>query len=193
MIPSTYEDKQLVIDILTSSFENNKSVSYIAKQDNKRISRIRELMDYSFETCYRFGKVYISNDRRACALVLFPDQKKTTLKSVWLDIKLLLKCIGIFNIRKALQRESKVKAVQDKKLMYYLWFIGVEPSCQRKGVGTKLMEELIAEGESMKRPICLETSTLKNLPWYKKFGFEVYDELDLSYKLFFLKRPLTVK
>ncbi len=191
MKQSTYEDKQLVIDILTSSFDTNKSVNFIVKQDNKRLNRIRNLMDYSFEVCHKYGEVYLSEDKKACALVLFPDQKKTTLKSIWLDVKLIFQSIGIFNIGKALQRESKIKESQDKEQMeYYLWFIGVDPASQGKGSGTKLMEELIAESESMKRPICLETSTLKNLPWYKKFGFEIYHELDLSYKLFFLKRPV---
>jgi len=193
MIPSTYENKQLVIDILTSSFDTNKSVNYIVKQDNKRIDRIRQLMDYSFEICYHFGKVYLSDDKKACALILFPDQKKTSLKSIWLDIRLILKSVGISNIGKAQERESKIKAVQDKNLMYYLWFIGVNPIYQHCGAGTKLMEELIADSEERKRSICLETSTLKNLPWYRKFGFEIYHELDLSYKLFFLKRPLTGK
>lgn len=193
MISSTYENKKLVIDILTSSFDTNKSVNYIVKQDNKRIDRIRELMDYSFEVCYEFGKVYLSDDKKACALVLFPDQKKTTLRSVWLDIRLILKSVGIFNILKVLERESKIKAVQDKNLMYYLWFIGVNPIYQHCDTGGKLMQELIAESEEMQRSICLETSTLKNLPWYRKFGFDVYHELDLNYKLFFLKRSLTKK
>ena len=191
MKPSTYKNKQLVIDILTSSFDANKSVNYIVKLDNKRTDRIKVLMDYSFEICYHFGKVYLSDDKKACALVLFPDQKKITLKSIWLEIGLILKSVGVFNTRKALERESKIKEVQDKNLMYYLWFIGVNPIYQHCGIGSKLMEELITESEEMKRPIYLETSTLKNLPWYRKFGFEVYQELDLSYKLFFLKRPLT--
>jgi len=39
-------------------------------------------------------------------------------------------------------------------------------------------------------PVYLETSTLKNMPWYKRMGFEVYDEVELSYTLFFLKLDL---
>lgn len=190
MIPSTYENKQLVIDILTSSFGENESVNYIVKQDSKRISRIRELMEYSFEVCYHFGKVYLSDDKKACALVLFPDQKRTTLRSIWLDIRLILKCVGVFNVGKALQRESKIKAAQHKNLIYYLWFIGVYPTYQNRGTGSRLMEALIAESEAMERPVCLETSTFKNLPWYKKFGFQIYHEMDLSYQLFFLKKPI---
>ena len=74
--------------------------------------------------------------------------------------------------------------------MYYLWFIGVDPKYQGSGIGTDLMQSLIEDSEKQQRPIFLETSTLRNLPWYKKFGFEIYNELELSYKLYFLKRGL---
>lgn len=188
MRKATSTDKPAIIDILSKSFDDNKSVNYIVQQDDKREQRIRALMDYSYEVCNAFGEVFISDDKKACALVLFPDHKKTTLNSILLDAKLILSCVGIGNIGKAMSRESKIKAIQPKGEMYYLWFIGVDPKSQNQGAGTKMMNELIAESEKMNRPIYLETSTLKNLPWYKKSGFEVYNELDLGYNLFFLKR-----
>ena len=190
MKKADYNDKHLVVDILTKSFENNQSVNYIAKQDEKRLKRISALMDYSFDVCYLFGDVFLSDDRKACALILFPHKKKTTLKSILLDVRLILSCIGIENIKKALARESKIKQLQPKGLMYYLWFIGVDPEYQNEGIGSVLLSEIIEDSEHKKRPIYLETSTLKNLPWYKKFGFQVYNELELNYKLFFLKREL---
>ena len=183
-----YKDKNLVIDILTKSFDTNQSVNYIAKQDGKRLKRIRALMDYSFEVCYMFGDVFLSDDRKACALILYPDKKKTTLKSILLDIKLIFSCIGVENIKKALVRESKIKQLQPKTTMYYLWFIGVDPEYQNEGIGSVLLDEIINDSKNKQRPIYLETSILKNLPWYKKYGFQIYNELELSYKLFFLKR-----
>lgn len=190
MVKAKQTDKNLVADILTKSFENNQSVNYIAKQDEKRLTRIRSLMDYSFEVCYSFGDVFLSDDRKACALVLYPDKKKTTFKSILLDIKLILSCIGVENIKKALSRESKIKQLQPKELMYYLWFIGVDPEHQNEGIGSGLLKDIIEDSKHKERPVYLETSTLKNLPWYKKLGFQIYNELDLSYRLFFLKREL---
>ena len=187
---ANYKDKSLVIDILTKSFDTNQSVNYIAKQDGKRLKRISALMDYSFEVCYMFGDVFLSDDRKACALILYPDKKKTTLKSILLDIKLIFSCIGVENIKKALVRESKIKQLQPKTTMYYLWFIGVDPEHQNEGIGSVLLDEIINDSKNKQRPIYLETSTLKNLPWYKKYGFQIYNELELSYKLFFLKREL---
>lgn len=190
MINAEYGDKSLIVDILTNSFDANLSVNYIVQQDKKRLKRIQALMDYSFEVCYGFGKVCLSDDRRACALILFPDQKRTSLKSILLDARLILSCVGIGNIMKAISRESKIKNLQPKELMYYLWFIGVDPGYQHTGTGTKLLNEIIEDSSRQKRPIFLETSTLKNIPWYKKFGFNTYNELDLGYKLFFLKREI---
>ena len=190
MIKATYDDKELIIDILTDSFQTNQSVNYIVKQDSKRIQRVRALMDYSFEVCHDFGDVFLSDNKKACALVLYPDKKKTTLKSILLDVKLILSCVGIGNIKKALGRESKIKKLQPKELMYYIWFIGVDPAHQNSGIGTELLNQIITDSIQKKRPIYLETSTLKNIPWYKKFGFDVYNELELTYKLFFLKKEV---
>ena len=188
MIKAMYKDRDRVVDILAASFDDNKSVNYIVKQDKKRKQRIRKLMAYSFDICYLYGEVFLTDDKEACALVLYPDKKKTTLKSILLDVQLIFSCIGIENIKKALDRESKIKQLQAKDLMYYLWFIGVDSECQNQGIGSELLKNIIKDSDCKKRSVYLETSTLKNLPWYKKFGFQIYNELDLSYKLFFLKR-----
>lgn len=189
MIRATYGDKNRVVYILTDSFNDNQSVNYIVKQDKKRNQRIRKLMAYSFDICYLYGEIFLTEDKNACALVSYPDKKKTTLRSILLDMQLIFSCIGIANIKKALAREAKIKQLQPKVLMCYLWFIGVEPEYQNKGIGSILLNEIISDSNNNNaRPIYLETSTLKNLPWYKKLGFQIYNELDLGYKLFFLKR-----
>lgn len=181
------EDKGLIIDILTESFKDNQSVNYLIPADNRRLNRIRALMDYSYETCKLFGKVYLSDDKKGCALVSFPERKKTTLKSLWLEVALILNGIGFANISKAISREKAISKNYPSAPIYYLWFIGVQPDSQNNGVGKKLMEEIIAESERLKRPIYLETSTVKNIPWYKKFGLNVYNQLDFGYTLFLIR------
>jgi ribosomal protein S18 acetylase RimI-like enzyme len=184
------EDKPLVIDILTQSFESNQSVNYVVQQDGKRINRIRALMDYSFEVCKLFGDVFISDDKKACALIMYPDKKKSSLKAIMLDVKLIIQCVGFRNVKRTLSREALIKKIQPRELMTYLWFIGVKPEDQNKGFGSNMLQSIIDHSNQNKRPIYLETSTVRNLPWYQRFGFEVYSEHDLSYRLYFLKRNL---
>jgi GNAT superfamily N-acetyltransferase len=188
MIKADNVDKKLVIELLSRAFDDNQSVNYIVRNDDKRTERIAALMDYSFEMCSLFGEVWLSDDRKACALILYPQDKKTTLSAILLNIKLIFKAIGISGIKNALDRESKIKSKQSKEPMTYLWFIGVEPTEQGKGIGSKLLQEVITHAETRQLPVYLETSTVKNLPWYESHGFKTYEQLDLTYTLYFLKR-----
>jgi Acetyltransferase (GNAT) family len=187
MTKANYSDKSRAVDILTQSFEDNRSVNYIVKQDRKRKQRIQSLMSYSFDTCQLFGDVFFSEDKKACALLVYPDKKKSSLKSVWLDIKLAFSCIGVSNLGKALNRESTIKRGHPKAMLSYLWFIGVKPSEQGEGSGSKLLSELIEKCKSEGRIICLETSTERNLPWYRKFGFTIYNNLSFGFNLYCMK------
>lgn len=63
MIRANYKDKELIVNILAHSFDQNKSVNYIVKQDNKRAQRMKKLMEYSFDVCHLFGDVYMTDDK----------------------------------------------------------------------------------------------------------------------------------
>lgn len=190
MIKAENLDKSLVIDILASSFDTNKSVNYVVKQDRNRKERIRRLMEYSFDVCMEFGEVYLSDDKKGCALVLLPEKKRTTIRSILWDAKLAFSSIGIDRIARVLEREKQIKSHHPKSPLLYLWFMGVNPEDQHKGIGTNLLNEVIRESVASERPIYLETSTMTNIPWYQKFGFEILKELDLTYKLYIMNRKV---
>jgi ribosomal protein S18 acetylase RimI-like enzyme len=183
--------KSIVVDILSRSFDDNKSVNYVVKQDGRRRDRIRGLMDYSFKVCNAFGEVWMSDDEQACALVLYPDRKRSTLDAILWDAKLALSVIGLTRVGQVLSREARIKSFHPKDRFCYLWFIGVPPEQQGTGKGSKLLDEVIRESEKDGRAIYLETSVERNIPWYKKHGFEIFQTLDLTYRLFMMRRPIS--
>jgi len=187
MIRATLQDRERIVFLLSQSFIDNQSVNYIVGQAKDKTTRIQALMSYSFDVCFHFGEVYLSDEKSACALILLPGSKRTSLLSIWLDIKLVFNAIGVFRISAALKRESAIKKLQLQKDHLYLWFVGVHPAEQHRGIGTQLLQAIISYANTRSLPVCLETSTVANLPWYKKNGFEVYNELDLGYRLYFLK------
>jgi len=188
MRKATSSDKSVILDILTRSFDDNKSVNYVVKQDHKRVDRITGLMDYSFSVCNEFGEVWVADDQQACALILFPDKKRSTFRTLLWDLKLALSVIGLDRVNAVLKREAMIKSNHPKESIAYLWFIGVNPELQGKGVGSSFIQEVIKECERKNRPIYLETSMEKNLPFYQKFGFEIFQSLQLSYTLYQLRR-----
>lgn len=188
MIKANYSDKPLIVEILSKAFDTNNSVNYTVKQDEKRQERIKKLMEYSFDVCYLFGAIYLSDNKKACALTLLPDTKKTTLKTILLDAQLALQVIGLNRIKRVLNRESKIHSGYPKeKPLFYLWFLGVDPAHQGKGIGKALLNEIIAESKKKKRHLYLETSMPDNVPFYQKYGFEVYNQLNFGHTLYCMR------
>jgi len=184
---ATYQDKELVISILSRSFKDNKSVNHLLPQDDKLPSRIKALMDYSFEICMASGQVLICDNAKACALLKISGKPSRALLQFWLDLKLLWSAIGFGSLPKALKHENTLSRIRGKSKMSYLWFIGVQPEYQHLGKGTQLLKEVLAYCKSMDAPVYLETSATINLPWYQKHGFAIYHTLEGEYQLFFLR------
>jgi ribosomal protein S18 acetylase RimI-like enzyme len=188
---ATTSNYNQIIEILSKAFDENRSVNYVVGQGKNKEQRIRKLMEYSLKVCNAFGEVWLSDDERACALVLFPDKKKTNWRTVLWDITLALSVIGLSRVVTIMKREALIKGNHPKEPFCYLWFIGVDPECHGNGIGSELLKALIERFDQADRPIYLETSVETNLPWYKKAGFEIYGELSFSYKLYLLRRPAT--
>ena len=175
-------EKEICTKILFESFKDNQSVTFFVKQDQKKDKRLRLLMEYSYFLGKNFGEVYLSEDKEACAITIDPTKKRTTVKSVLWDLKLIFGCIGLFNVKKVLKREAIIKQYHPKESFIHLWYIGVNPNQQGQGAGTKLMKEIIQNARG--KPICLETSTERNYTFYERLGFQRIAELDeLGYGL----------
>lgn len=180
-------DIHKLLHILTKSFNDNKSANYVLK-DKKDLDK---LFKYSLEKGFLFGDVWINENENACAIIINPKRKKFSLPSIWLDIKLIFQVVGIINVRKVLHKETVTSNTLPKNLDYaHLWFLGVSPEHQGKGLGSILLKEIINYYRDKKEAICLETSTLKNLPFYEKEGFKVYDTKEFGFTLYFYKYQL---
>ncbi|MBC8109626.1 MAG: GNAT family N-acetyltransferase, partial [Verrucomicrobia bacterium] len=148
------------------------------------------LMSYSFEHCLLFGKVLLSENKDGCVMLLYPSLKKTTFSTLLLDIKFVFH-IGLFHAIKAMNREKEIKRYHPTSPFCHLWFIGVLPSQQGKGIGNRLLNEVMAS-ESL--PIYLETSVKNNISWYERKGFHSFQELnfpqskDKTYTLTLMKK-----
>ena len=66
-------------------------------------------MEYSFELCFLFGDIFLTEDKNGCALLLRPDKKKITWKSLFEDITLAFAVLGLKNVKKAMAREARIK------------------------------------------------------------------------------------
>jgi ribosomal protein S18 acetylase RimI-like enzyme len=62
---------------------------------------------------------------------------------------------------------------------FYLSALGVEPKRQGEGVGTALMQPVLARADDERVHAYLETATGRNVLLYERQGFSVVEELTL--------------
>jgi ribosomal protein S18 acetylase RimI-like enzyme len=58
----------------------------------------------------------------------------------------------------------------------YLWFLGVAPAAQGRGVGSALLRAANARNDAASLPAYLETGTPRNVALYERHGFKVISE-----------------
>lgn len=59
---------------------------------------------------------------------------------------------------------------------WYLWALGVDSAYQGRGIGGMLIQPVLLRSSADKLPCYLETSTEKNVSFYRKHGFTVVNE-----------------
>ncbi len=177
------EKKNRVIDILFETFYDNKSVNFVLKQDSKKDKRIRTLLEYSYFLGDKFGEIILTEDNSSCAIIIDPQKKRTTLQSLYWNIKIGIKSIGLRNLPKVLRRESILNKLHPNCPYVYLWYIGVNKNHQGNGKGTQLLNEITAKYLNNNRPIYLQTSTQRNFKLYEKLGFQLIAEPDVGYPI----------
>jgi len=170
------EDKKLVADILVSAFapiEGASSINLLVKQDHKRIQRMHVLMEYLFEKAFYAGEVYVSNNDKACLLLLFPHKEKTNLRSILADLKLAFKCITIGRISKVLKWQKTTKQNFPTEPHIRPLILGVQPEAKGNGTAARLMIEVKNKYKGNTLPAMVDAANEKNVKLYEKFGFRV--------------------
>ena len=172
-----------LIEVLSKAFDQNKSVNYVIKQDKRRLTRIKNLINYSYTNALKYGKIF-SIDGKAYALVTLPHTCKTNVLAV---LRLIFSSLGIANVKRTLYFKSQIKKHYPKAFVY-VDFIGVDPQSQGQGYGSLLLKEISEYASEFELPIYLETSTLQNIDFYQKNGFEMYGQLEFEYSIFLFRK-----
>jgi GNAT superfamily N-acetyltransferase len=61
--------------------------------------------------------------------------------------------------------------------IWYLALLVVDPAVQRSGIGALLQAPMLKQADEGGQDCYLETQNADNLPYYRRFGYEVVEEL----------------
>jgi GNAT superfamily N-acetyltransferase len=132
----------------------------------------REFGGGSFE----HGSAYVSADFRGAALWLPPGvhPNAEALERVFRDTA------KPEHQNDLLSTFEKMGEWHPNEPCWYLPMIGVEPNAQNRGVGRALMAHAVARCDQEGLLAYLESSNPRNIPLYKRHGFEVMGEIQIG-------------
>ncbi|KAI1095814.1 hypothetical protein F5B19DRAFT_439145 [Rostrohypoxylon terebratum] len=205
LIPQTWEGQVRAIGIseykeaalsLAQAFATDELAQYILDSDDmvgvddEAKWRLHvDIFNYIVAAhCYRGIVTTIGPDYEGVALWMPPGQEMddwmTIIRSGMWRLYYQLSAEG----RKRYYQEllpvlhkAKVETMGDRdNECYYLVYLGTKPAGQRRGYAKKLIQQMASKADVEGRPMYLESSSLKNNSYYKKFGFEAKRDIYLG-------------
>jgi ribosomal protein S18 acetylase RimI-like enzyme len=86
---------------------------------------------------------------------------------------------GLDSLGRARRWERLIAKHHPREPHWYLETLAVAPESQRSGVGTALIEPGLARADADGLPAFLETQRQSNIPYYRRFGFDLTEEISL--------------
>ena len=164
---------------LSDAFRDEPLLTWISRIDAGRHDARREFMEFILRRVI-FGPGAIYRPATGGAAIAWipaehlgpqPIGKEIAFLPVALRLTGLARLHRLVLARWAIGRHQPMERPHD-----YLFFLGVVPEAQGKGIGAALMRDFLRRLDARRRPAFLETAEETNLPFYARFGFKVTAE-----------------
>lgn len=176
---ATAADIPALAHALTRSFHDDPVMTYLVPPEN-RLGRLRRFFEINLKhLALPLGDSYTTvGDVRGAALWAPPDKWKPSLLAQLRSAPGFLRTIG-GNFRAAINLMGVVEKKHPRAPHYYLSTLGTDPDHQRKGVGSAVLEPVLRRCDEQGLPAYLESSKEANVPFYRRHGFEVTEEVHI--------------
>ena len=173
VVAATSADRGNVSEILVAAFACDPVVRWLYPDATSYLIAFPAIIDALGGRAFAHGGVFRTNDRRAAAL--------------WLPEGVAPDEAGIEAIvRRSLEGGTRSTAFAIFEQMgqahpsephWYLPFVGVYPAYQGQGLGSALLKASLARCDEAGLPAYLESTNPRNVPLYRRYGFEVSGEI----------------
>ena len=90
----------------------------------------------------------------------------------------MLQSFGL-KVQQALKVLDTIEKRHPTEPHWYLGVLGTDPASQGLGIGAALLQPILTRCDEEGLPAYLESSKDRNVPYYRRFGFEVTEEIPL--------------
>lgn len=170
-----------VVDVLDASLADDPFVQWLVRSKPRaRRAYVRLMVE---EIAFPRGLVEVAerdNELVGAALWAPPN---TFALSAWDTIRLMPRMVSIIGLTRMNETSAKleeVEAARPPEPYWLLTLLGITPGARRRGLGSALMERVLARCDAEATTAACETASEDNVAFYRRHGFEVSTSRPLS-------------
>lgn len=166
-------ETQRVLDTLTLAFAADPAVRWLFPSAQQYLCYFPAFAQAFGGGAIADGTAYLCEDDAGAALWLRPDAVSDEVALV----ALLEESLDERDKPVAFQVFEEMAGYHPEEPHWYLPLVGVDPTRHNEGYGSALMAHALRLCDETARPAYLESSNPRNIPLYRRFGFEVIGEI----------------
>jgi GNAT superfamily N-acetyltransferase len=164
---------------LASAFKHDPVMAWLIPERNRE-DRARRFFARQLAITMKHDSVLTTDDHTGVAVWLPPDNWKIATGDVVASLPAMLRSFGS-RIPRLLGSLGVIEKNHPTDVPHwYLEFLGTRSDVQRKGVGSSVIGLMLDRCDREGIPAYLEASSPENVPFYRRHGFEVRQDLKLK-------------
>lgn len=174
---ATSADVPAVASMLARAFDDDPFINFLMKQDGQRQARIARWALIAATDSIALGETYVTESRAGAALWTPPGNPHAV--PFLQRLRLMSKFAGPLGALRLMRPLAYLDTKTPHEEHIYLRILGVEPSMQRRSLGSRLMEPVLARCDEEGMPAHLFCTKRHNVSLYERHGFHVLEEVKL--------------
>jgi GNAT superfamily N-acetyltransferase len=177
---ATVADRAALADSLASAFSEDPLFTWMAgaAPGTSVEPKLRIIFDAFLkpEVVRPEHLVFTDEDRIGVAIWKPPNRWKTANSDMLRALPAMLRGLGT-KMPRMIGAFNAIEKVHPKEEHYYLEALGTRQDMQSKGVGSAVIRHMLDRCDAEGMPAYLESSNVRNVPFYARHGFETTGEI----------------
>lgn len=179
--PAQLADVRAIRAMLARAFDDDPVSRYLFPSDRRRPGGLRRFFGLQMRRdLLAHGGVYTTDGCLGAALWAPPGKPPPSRLRAFLTVVPVVPYVMGATLRRSLRFLAQVEAIHPHEPHWYLETLGTEPARQGHGIGSAVLQPVLRQADAAGVRAYLESSKWENVPFYRRHGFEVTQEVHLE-------------
>jgi GNAT superfamily N-acetyltransferase len=176
---ATDGDIRPLATVLARAFHDDPVMTWLfGERPGPRLRRLRRWFASEARRHRRHGQVLVGDGHEGAAFWDPPGLWKSGWREMLRAAPVMVPAVGP-RIPRAIRAFDLIERAHPREHHWYLSVLGTDPPHRGRGVGTALVDPVLARCDREGLGAYLESSKPQNIPYYERFGFGVTGQIDL--------------